>query len=364
MVKIPPTKIGLTQIGPAQIGPARVSSDKPAAAAKDPTTPPAATPAAASSLSSHNLDEFTTANLSKGPGLFGAAAAASANAARNLAGLGGSESLRPDLTPVDPQAKPTTSNLGMSFPSLADFMANAAENAHGAEHPDAARFPKLPSNREASGNAGASSDALRPSMDPRDWISGSRGTDFLDKDLAGKKTVENLPGGDTRTTYNHGDGTSTIVTDTHSTSPVPLGDGRVVLGMTQRSVEQRVNDGPSLVINYVRDLNRQWIETGRNYVFPGEGINRTLDPNADGGNNVPPPNYQMRDSGPKDPNRYKPSGEANSTAPRLVVHQLGLVGDPDLLQRNADLAEAANLKPYEPPVHVLPPRPGSGGDDP
>src|SRR5690606_19758127 len=110
-----------------------------------------------------------------------AARAVIANAARNLgdlpsvAGPIGPGEIRPDL------------GLGHKSSALAELHERLGGDAATGAHPDAARLPKLPSNREAGGNAGSSADALRPSMDPRDWISGSRG-----KDYTGEKTVEDL----------------------------------------------------------------------------------------------------------------------------------------------------------------------------
>lgn len=313
---------------------------------------PAATPPEAVAPKAAGTDQFQ--RVAGGSMALGdAAQAAIANAARNLgdlpkvAGPIGPGDVRPDL------------GLGSKGSTLAELQQRLGGDPTSGAHPDAARLPKLSSNREAGGSAGSSADALRPSMDPRDWISGSRGKDFT-----GDKTVEDLGGGDTRTTYDHGDGTATIVTETTNPAGVPLADGRVVLGTSLRSVEQRNPDGSGIITNYVRDLNGQWIETGGGFRAPGEGINRTLDPNAEGGSAILPPNVRIKDPGLRDPNRYRPPGETDpGNAPQLEIDKPSLAGDPSLREQEVDLERLERLEGWKLPVHVLPPRPGGGGDE-
>lgn len=344
MVKIPSDPKRLLQPKPSKQG------------ALDAIQPPAAKSAAEAEAGAASkaakvdgFDRVTGGSMA----LADAARAVIANAARNLGDL-------PSVAgPVEPGQVQPDLGLGAKGSALAELEQRLGGDAAQGAHPDAARFPKLPNNRDAGGSAGSSADALRPSMDPRDWISGSRG-----KDYTGDKTVEDLGGGDTRTTYDHGDGTSTIVTDTHDPRGVPLGDGRVVLGMALRSVEQRNPDGSGIITNYVRDLNGQWIETGRGFRGPGEGINRTLDPNADGGSTILPPNVRIKDPGLRDPNRYRPPGETDpGRAPQLEIDTPGLAGDPSLREQEVDLERLKRLQGWKLPVHVLPPRPGGGGDE-
>ena len=233
----------------------------------------------------------------------------------------------------------------------------------GYSHPDAALFPQLPNNRDAGGKAGASADALRPSTNPRDWLSGMASD--KDSSFTGDKTVEDLPNGDTRTTYDHGDGTSTIVTDSSIARGQDLSGGRILMNESVRSIEERNADGSGLTVYYRGGEHGVWQETHRSYRLPTEGLNRTLDPGADGGTTILPPNYQPKGGGMQNPNRVNPGpqGEETGNAPSLAVDRGALVGDPSIWSRPVDLSVLGRLGPLELPVHVLPPRPGSGGDD-
>lgn len=307
------------------------------------------------------LDSVTPAAK---PGLFGSAAAAvaGANAARGLAELGGAEALRPaGVEALDPMGLLAPKG-GHDVGDLAGLGKRPGASS-GYSHPDAARFPQLPNNRDAGGKAGASADALRPSTNPRDWLGGIASD--KDQSFSGDKTVEDLPNGDTRTTYDHGDGTSTIVTDSSIARGQDLSGGRVLLNESVRSIEQRNADGSGLTVYYRAGEHGVWQETHRSYRLPTEGLNRTLDPGADGGTPILPPNHQAKLGGIGSPNRVDPGpqGEETGSAPSLVVDQGGLVGDPSMARRRVDLSVFGRLGPLELPVHVLPPRPGSGGDD-
>lgn len=309
------------------------------------------------------VDDFASGAPSKIRNLLGPPAGAfAANASRHLTDIGGTD-LHQGIERVDPQAKPAGEAQVGGFPTLGleGLRQHLRKENTGYAHSDTARFPELPSNRDAGGSTGASAEGLRPSTDPRDWLSGSRGKDFT-----GVKTVEDLGSEGTRSTYNHGDGTATIVTETRNVRGVPLADGRHVMGMTMRTVEQRNPDGSAIINTYVRDLDGQWLHSGGGVRAPGESINRTLDPNAEGGGgaSVPPPNYQIRDSGLRDPNRYRLGNDPGlGQAPSLVIDRDTLVGDPELREHEVDLDRAPKFDRSKIPVHVLPPRPDHGGGE-